>query len=112
MPVIHWAGWPETLERWISEGMSLDLNADEETVMIRQRDCWEDICGKSGPLISPDIFDECVAPGYCRIRNTLERHGIKLLSVDSDGDVSKLVGHWLEAGSERSIPHGNRHLEG
>ena len=31
--------------------------------------CWEDICGKTGPLVSPGIFKECVAPGYLKIRN-------------------------------------------
>ena len=66
--------------------------------------CWEDICGKTGPLVSPDIFDECVAPGYRKIRNTLERHGVKLLSVDCDGDVSKLVGHWLDVGVNVQFP--------
>lgn len=25
MPVIHWAGWPETTERWHTEGMPLDV---------------------------------------------------------------------------------------
>ena len=30
---------------------------------------WEDICGRAGPLISPEIFDQCVAPGYLKIRN-------------------------------------------
>jgi hypothetical protein len=25
---------------------------------------WEDICGRAGPLISPEIFACCVAPGY------------------------------------------------
>ena len=65
---------------------------------------WEDICGKTGPLVSPDIFDECVAPGYRKIRNKLEEYGIKLFSIDSDGDVAPLVGHWLEAGVNVQFP--------
>ncbi len=65
---------------------------------------WEDICGKSGPLVSPDIFDECVAPGYRKIREKLESYGCKLLCIDSDGDVSALVGHWLDAGVNVQFP--------
>ena len=66
--------------------------------------CWEDICGKNGALVSPDVFDECVAPGYHTIRDALEKHGVKLFSVDSDGDISKLVGHWLEVGVNVQFP--------
>jgi hypothetical protein len=65
---------------------------------------WEDICGKSGPLVSPDIFDECVAPGYRKIRNKLEEYGVHLLGIDSDGDVTELIGHWLEAGVNVQFP--------
>ncbi len=65
---------------------------------------WEDICGKAGPLVSPAIFDECVAPGYTKIRNKLEEYGVHLYGIDSDGDVSALVGHWLEAGVNVQFP--------
>lgn len=59
---------------------------------------WEDICGRSGPLVSPDIFDECVAPAYRKIRSRLEAYGVNLYGVDSDGDEHDLAGHWLESG--------------
>ncbi len=65
---------------------------------------WEDICGKSGPLVSPDIFVECVAPGYRKIRNKLAEYGVDLLGVDSDGDVEQLLGHWLDAGVNVQFP--------
>jgi len=65
---------------------------------------WEDICGKSGPLVSPDIFDECVAPGYRKIRDKLESYGVTLLGVDSDGLVEPLIGNWLEAGVNVQFP--------
>jgi uroporphyrinogen decarboxylase len=65
---------------------------------------WEDICGRAGPLVSPMIFDECVAPGYRKIRNKLEEYGVHLYGIDSDGDVSALVGHWLEAGVNVQFP--------
>ncbi len=65
---------------------------------------WEDICGRSGPLVSPAIFDECVAPGYRKIRAKLEEYGVTLLGIDSDGDVTELVGHWLDAGVNVQFP--------
>ena len=69
---------------------------------------WEDICGKSGPLVSPAIFDKYVAPGYRKIRNKLEEYGVKLLGIDSDGLVEPLIEHWLDAGVNVQFPieHG------
>lgn len=65
---------------------------------------WEDICGKSGPLVSPPLFDQCVAPGYRKIRNKLEEYGVQLLGVDSDGWVEPLIPHWLDAGVNIQFP--------
>jgi uroporphyrinogen decarboxylase len=65
---------------------------------------WEDICGSTGPLIHPRVFDECVAPGYRKIRAKLEEHGVDLYEVDSDGDVTALAGHWLDAGVNMLFP--------
>ena len=65
---------------------------------------WEDICGRCGPFVSPHIFKKCVAPGYRKIREKLEQYGIKLYGIDSDGDVSALVGPWLDAGVNIQFP--------
>ena len=65
---------------------------------------WEDICGRSGPFVSPDIFRECVAPGYLKIRRKLEEYGVQLYGIDSDGDVTALVGPWLDAGVNVQFP--------
>lgn len=65
---------------------------------------WEDICGKSGPLVSPAIFKRYVAPGYRKIREKLEGYGVRILSIDSDGYVEPLVGLWLEAGVNCQFP--------
>lgn len=29
MPVVHWAAWPETLERWYGEGLPRTINIHE-----------------------------------------------------------------------------------
>ena len=65
---------------------------------------WEDICGKSGPLVSPAIFDRLVAPGYRKIRNKLDELGIRLYSIDTDGDIRHLIRHWFEAGVNVQFP--------
>ncbi|MCF7854860.1 MAG: hypothetical protein K9N51_08685 [Candidatus Pacebacteria bacterium] len=65
---------------------------------------WEDICGKTGPLVSPTIFDKCVAQGYRKIREKLESYGVTLLGIDSDGMVEPLIPNWLEAGVNVQFP--------
>ena len=59
---------------------------------------WEDICSKSGPFISPQVFKKCVVPGYQKISNKLQQYGVKLYGVDSDGLVDALIPGWLEGG--------------
>lgn len=65
---------------------------------------WEDICYKSGPMIGPEVFNECVAPGYRKIRAKLEQYGITIFGVDSDGMVEPLIRHWLDAGVNLMLP--------
>lgn len=65
---------------------------------------WEDICGRSGPLVSPDIMRRYVAPGYEMIRRKLEEYGTHLLGIDSDGDVAQLVKPWLDSGVNVFFP--------
>ena len=65
---------------------------------------WEDICGKSGPLVSPQVFRKYVAPGYTKMRKKLEEYGIGLLSIDTDGDVGPLIADWFDAGVNLQFP--------
>jgi len=65
---------------------------------------WEDICGKSGPLVSPDRFERCVAQGYRKVRARLDHYGVKLLGIDSDGMVEPLLRNWLDAGVNVQFP--------
>jgi len=50
------------------------------------------------------IFDECVAPGYLKIRNKLEEYGVDIYGLDTDGDVRALIGHWLDSGVNLQFP--------
>jgi len=65
---------------------------------------WEDICGRAGPLVSPFVFERCVAPGYRKIRDKLDLYGVKLYGIDTDGDVRALVKNWLDAGVNVQFP--------
>ena len=65
---------------------------------------WEDICGKSGPLVSPALFDRCVAQGYRKIRAKLEEYGVPLSRLDSDGNVEPLIPNWMDSGVNVMFP--------
>jgi hypothetical protein len=65
---------------------------------------WEDMCGSTGPLISPEVFRAIVAPQYRRITSRLAELGVHLVGVDCDGDVRLLVGEWLDCGVNLQMP--------
>jgi len=65
---------------------------------------WEDICFKSGPIVSVDFFKNVVTPRYKRISRKLRAHGIDLWYTDCDGDVRPLVPHFLEGGINCLFP--------
>ncbi len=65
---------------------------------------WEDISFKSGPLINPHTFRRMTGHHYKRITDLLNSYSIDIVSLDSDGDVSKLVPVWLENGVNTMFP--------
>ena len=65
---------------------------------------WEDISFKNGPLVNPALFAEKVWPHYRRITDLLNRHGIDVVSLDSDGNIDKLLPVWLENGVNTMFP--------
>lgn len=65
---------------------------------------WEDICCKSGPLISPAAFAEKVGPWYRRFTDLLAAYGVDLVSLDCDGVIDKLLPIWLDNGVNTMFP--------
>jgi len=65
---------------------------------------WEDIAFKNGPLVNPAVLAAKVGPHYRRLAGLLRRHGVELISLDCDGDISSLVPVWLEAGINVMFP--------
>ena len=65
---------------------------------------WEDICFRTGPLLSPDIFREVATPNYRRIADALLSRGCDVFIVDCDGYIDPLIPHWLEGGVNAMFP--------
>jgi uroporphyrinogen decarboxylase len=65
---------------------------------------WEDICFRSGPLVSPRFFERYVAPGYEKIRQKLSGYGVDLMGIDCDGLIEPLLGPWLDVGVNLHYP--------
>jgi uroporphyrinogen decarboxylase len=66
---------------------------------------WEDICYKSGPIISLKFFESVIVPRYKRIGDRLHAHGIDLWWTDCDGDVRPLLPGFLSAGINCLFPY-------
>ncbi len=58
----------------------------------------EDMAGKSGPLIGPDLVTEFIAPYYSKVWNAAEACGAKLFSQDSDGNMNPVIDAFLDCG--------------
>lgn len=65
---------------------------------------WEDICFKNGPLVSPRFFAQKIGPHYRRITDLLHDHGIRIVSLDCDGKIDRLIPTWVENGVNTMFP--------
>lgn len=65
---------------------------------------WEDMCYKTGPLISPDMFAKFMLPNYQKVTSFLQKHGVELSWVDCDGNIEELIPLWLEGGVRGFYP--------
>lgn len=64
----------------------------------------EDLSGKNGPMISGKNFDEFVGDYYKRLIPLLKEHGVNNVFVDTDGDFTIMIPHFLEAGVDGFLP--------
>ena len=65
---------------------------------------WEDICYNSGPLLSPEIFNELCAKHYKKRNDLCHKYGIDIISLDCDGVTEKLLPTWYENGINTMFP--------
>ena len=66
---------------------------------------WEDICYKSGPIVSIDFFKNIIVPRYKRISKKLYAAGIDIWYTDCDGDVRPILPLLLEGGINCLFPY-------
>jgi hypothetical protein len=65
---------------------------------------WEDMCYRSGPLISPRMWQEFLGPQYRRIQAFAYAHNIPVISVDTDGNPDQITPSMLAAGVNLLFP--------
>jgi uroporphyrinogen decarboxylase len=65
---------------------------------------WEDMSYKNGPLISPALVREFMLPYYREIMGFFRELGNYRVILDSDGDVTKLIPLFMEAGVNGMLP--------
>jgi uroporphyrinogen-III decarboxylase len=73
-------------------------------VQIDHIHIWEDMSGKSGSLISPRMVREFMMPCYDRIADFACTHGVRIISVDTDGDCRQLIPVFMEHGINMMLP--------
>jgi uroporphyrinogen-III decarboxylase len=63
----------------------------------------EDMSYNHGPMLSKETFDEFIMPYYKKVIPHLKQRGIKVI-IDSDGDITKMVPWFMEAGIDGVLP--------
>lgn len=71
---------------------------------VDQLEVPEDLAGKSGPLVSPRIVREFIAPYYRRIWEMLSARGARIFAQDSDGNTEAVIPAFLDAGVNVMYP--------
>jgi uroporphyrinogen decarboxylase len=99
--------YPEMLEDMVETCCVLVEDALDQVLPHMDFDYaagWEDICYKSGPLVSVKFFRDVLAPRYKRISKKLHQHGIDIWYLDCDGDVRPVLPILLESGVNCLFP--------
>ncbi len=99
--------YPEMVESIVEHWAELCARQIERLpsdIVIDQVNWWEDMAGKSGPLVGPQTFRRFLQPGYRRVMDAAKARGCVLGMVDSDGDPGAIVGNWLEEGVNIMFP--------
>lgn len=65
---------------------------------------WEDMSGKQGSLISPAMVERFMMPCYDRMAAFAKEAGVRLVSVDTDGDCGELVPVMMRHGVNFFMP--------
>lgn len=98
---------PELIREIINHLATVWLSVYEQVsrqVQIDHIHIWEDMSGRQGSLLSPAMVEEFMMPAYGRIAAFAQAHGVRLISVDTDGDCSELVPVMMKHGINMFFP--------
>ncbi len=80
------------------------LDRISDKLVIDNLAVHEDMAGKSGPLIGPNLVAQYIKPYYRKIWDMLSAKGTRLFSQDSDGNMSVLIDVFLDCGINVMFP--------
>jgi len=92
---------PGLIEDMMEQILYLEIEVIKRTlkdIKVQEATFWEDMCYKSGSLISPAMVREFMMPRYKKITDLLHSCGVDVIFLDSDGNVEQLIPLWLEVG--------------
>jgi len=98
---------PALVDDMMETVLQLEMEVIKRTVKdihVDQAAFWEDMCFKSGSLISPAMFRKHMMPRYRQVTDLLQRNGVDTIWLDSDGNVDTLIPLWLECGINYIAP--------
>lgn len=64
----------------------------------------EDLAGKSGSLIGPNIISGFLYPYYKKMRDCVSASGCKMFSQDSDGNINSVIDSFIDCGVTTFYP--------
>lgn len=89
------------LERLAGHGLRID-----------RADWWEDMCFRSGSLLSTKLFARLMVPRYQRITDFLRQEfGTEFNQLDCDGNIHQLAPLWLDGGINVMFPVEAAHTD-
>ncbi len=65
----------------------------------------EDMAGKSGSLVGPNLIEKYILPYYRKSMDLLSAHGTKIFSQDSDGNMNTVIDAFLNCGLTMMFPN-------
>jgi len=99
--------YPEMMHDMMHHLTSLWISLWEQVareVQIDHIHIWEDMSGKQGSLLSPSMTEAFMMPCYDRIADFARVTGVRVISVDTDGDCGELVPLMMRHGVNMFFP--------
>lgn len=94
----------EDIYKTLSETSFKVLDRISEKLTIDNLHVHEDMAGKSGPLVGPNIIEKFIKPYYKRSWNLLSERGTRIFSQDSDGNMNAVIDVFLDCGVNLMYP--------